>query len=147
MDQLRSCTLNVRGFNVPEKRSQVLYHMHKRRVHVLFLQETHFKTDHVPVLSTKYYSSWHHSTNPLTKARGVSIGIHKSLPHTLLAEESDPGGRYVFLKLSICNNVFTFANLYLPNQNQALACRTILKRLEDFSEGLLIIGGGFQLCF
>lgn len=111
MDRLQICSLNVRSLNVSEKHSKVLYQIHKKQVHLLLLQETHFKTDHVPQISNKYYKSWYHSTNPLSKSRGVSIGIHKSLLYTLLVEESDVGGRFSFLKLSICNTVFTIANL------------------------------------
>lgn len=140
MDRLRTCSLNIRGLNFPENRSQILHHMHTKPIHLLFLQETHFRADHVPCLSNHYYNSWYYSTNPQSKSRGVSIGIHKSLPHTLLSEEADAGGRFLFLKISICNTIFTIANLYLPNQNQARAYRAILGRLEDFAEGFLIIG-------
>lgn len=59
--------------------SQVLYHMHKQRVHLLFMQETHFKTDHVPLLPT--------------------------------------------------------------------TCRAILRRLENFAESFLIVGGDVNFVF
>lgn len=58
MAKLKLCSLNVRGFNIPEKRSNVLYDMHKHRVDILLLQETHFRTDHCPGVRNRYYTTW-----------------------------------------------------------------------------------------
>ncbi|XP_044155708.1 M-phase inducer phosphatase 1-like [Bufo gargarizans] len=83
MTSLKLASFNVKGFNSPEKRSQVLYHFHRRRAQIVCFQETHFKHGKAPAIRNKYYTSWHFADNPDTKSKGVAIAIHKSLPHQL----------------------------------------------------------------
>lgn len=50
--RLNMFSFNGRGFNVPEKRTQVLYHFHMQRALILFLQETHFTMDNSTIDTT-----------------------------------------------------------------------------------------------
>lgn len=43
MESLQFGSLNVRGLNIPNGRSQVLYHMHKQHAYILFLQKIDLK--------------------------------------------------------------------------------------------------------
>ncbi|CAJ0930539.1 unnamed protein product [Ranitomeya imitator] len=45
MAEVKFCSFNAKGLNIPEKRKQILYSNHKQHVSVLLLQETHFKTE------------------------------------------------------------------------------------------------------
>ncbi|CAJ0962575.1 unnamed protein product [Ranitomeya imitator] len=145
MASLQLCSLNVRGFNVPEKRSKVLYGMHKKRVDILLLQETHFRADRIPKLNHKYYTQWFHGSNSDPKSKGVSIALHKSLQAQVVASKADSNGRYVFLKLKIAHDLFTIAYIYLPNQDQVRACRKYLRDLSAIAEGYVIMGGDFNM--
>lgn len=95
MDVIKCGSLNVRGLNEPVKRAKVLYSMHKNRVAILLLQETHFQTGKTPRLNNKYYPKWYHSTNQMNKTKGTSIALHKSLNHTYLGHEVDTEGRCI----------------------------------------------------
>lgn len=45
--KLKLYSLNVRGLNTPEKRSQLLSSLQREKPQVVLLQETHFRTDNV----------------------------------------------------------------------------------------------------
>lgn len=62
----------VKGLNIPERRSTLLCELKKGRPHFVFLQETHFKTHHVPRLTDAFFIEAYHATNDESKARGVS---------------------------------------------------------------------------
>lgn len=66
---------NCRGFDTPEKHSQILYHFHKMQTDILLL---HFRSGSTPAVHNRYYATWLHSTNPLAKSKGVSIAFHRS---------------------------------------------------------------------
>ncbi|CAJ0933332.1 unnamed protein product [Ranitomeya imitator] len=118
--------------------------MHKKRVDILLLQETHFRSDRIPKLNHKYYTQWFHGSNSDSKSKGVSIALHKSSQAQVVASKADSSGRYVFLKLKIAHDLFTIANIYLPNEDQVRACRKYLRDLSAFAEGYVIMGGGLQ---
>lgn len=133
MAPLNVCSLNMNGFN--------------HRVHIVMLQETHIFPESYPTCQNRSFSTWHHCTNPESKRKGVSIALHKSLQASLLAHKIDPGGRYLFIKLNIAVNIYTLANLYLPNEGQVAAGLTYLWWLEQFKEGQFIICGDFNTLF
>lgn len=115
LDHIAISSYNCRGFNTPEKRSQILYHFHKAKTQILLLQETHFKSSAVSTFKNPYYQQWFHSTNPQAKSKGVSIAFHKSFHPEVLDSLTDPSGHFLFLRLK-SNSIFTVANVYGPNQ-------------------------------
>ncbi|CAH2315277.1 Hypothetical predicted protein [Pelobates cultripes] len=62
-----------------------------------------------------------------------------------LDRSTNPQGRYLFLKGKIQNRKYTFATLYVPNQNQAQHIRMTLYKLSSFTEGTLIVGGDLNV--
>ncbi|CAJ0968398.1 unnamed protein product [Ranitomeya imitator] len=108
-------------------------------------REKHFRSDRIPQLNHKYYTQWFHGSNSDSKSKGVSIALHKSLQAQVVASKADSDGRYVFLKLKIAHDLFTIANIYLPNQDQVRACRKYLRDLSAFAEGYVIMGGDFNM--
>lgn len=115
-----------------------MYHVHKQRVDILLLQETHFKGPDRLTFCNKYYTQWIHCLNPLAKTRGVSIAIHKNLPSTILETQGDDIGRLLLVKLSLYNSIYTIAKLYFPNQGQVSFGLTTLSRLRNIAAGNLI---------
>ncbi|XP_069808018.1 phosphatidylinositol 4,5-bisphosphate 3-kinase catalytic subunit delta isoform-like [Dendropsophus ebraccatus] len=142
---LKVASFNVRGLNEPAKRSHITYSMHKQHVQILLLQETHFRADHVPRLQNRHYTYWLHSTNPEAKSKGVSIAIHRSLPHDLLDTFVDKNGRYAFAKIRIASTLYTVGSIYLPNSGQGRVLSDILLEVDTFLEGILILGGDCNL--
>lgn len=142
---LKVVSQNVKGLNIPEKRSQILNMMSKLKADVIFLQETHFRTDNTPKLASHKYPISFHATNPLTKTKGVSILLSKNLPWQLIDSLIDPEGRYVFLKGTIHNRMVTLANIYSPNTAQVCFFRSIAAILAGFQAGTTILGGDFNV--
>lgn len=81
---------NVKGFNKPKKRSQILYSKHKQRFNILLLQETHFKSSNILSCTNKFYPLWFHSPDSSGASKGVSIGFHKSFSPNSLDSKVDP---------------------------------------------------------
>lgn len=142
---LKLVSWNVKGLNVPEKHSSCLAELWRQRPQVAFLQETHFQADKIPKLHSKHFPTVYHSVSPSTKSKGTSILLAKTLPWQLLDLHTDREGRYLFVKGTLQSQMFTFANLYLPNVDQLPVLETCLSTLASFAEGTLVRGGDLNL--
>uniref|UniRef100_A0A8C5WBK3 exodeoxyribonuclease III n=1 Tax=Leptobrachium leishanense TaxID=445787 RepID=A0A8C5WBK3_9ANUR len=136
---------NVRGLNVPEKRSRLLRDLRSSRVSVALLQETHFRSGMAPALKDSYYPMGFFSNYTLSKSRGAAILISRDVPFMVEAELTDEGGRYVFVRGSILDKIYTFASIYLPNKKQHSCLARILRVLESFQQGITVIAGDFNV--
>lgn len=139
--QVKLYSSNIRGLNTPEKRSQLLLLLQKAKADVIFLQETHFRSDSIPKLSNSYYNTVYHATNKDSKSKGVSILISKNCPIQIHDTLIDTNACYIFLKGKLHNKPVTLANLYAPNKEQVPFFRDTLQNLTTFSKGLLVVGG------
>ena len=104
-------SLNVKGLNIPEKRSKLLLLLKKSKADIIFLQETHFKSNNCPTFTDKRFPLILHTTNPNSKSKGVSILISKYCPFQILDTKTDNEGRYLFVKGSLYNKPVTLANI------------------------------------
>lgn len=142
---LKCISLNVKGLNLPEKRSQVLSSLHKHRAHFIYLQETHFRSNTIPKLSNHIYRMALHATNPEAKTKGVSILISKHANFHLLDSLIDPEGRFIFLKGTYSSKPITLANIYSPNDHQVTFFRRVCDLLASFQGGLVLMAGDFNI--
>lgn len=142
---IKIISLNARGLNIPERLSQLLHVMHRNKADIIFIQETHFRTDAIPKLQNHYYPTAFHATTPTSKSKGVSILLAKNCPFQLAGTLADEEGRYLFLKGSLLGRKITLANIYAPNSHQVTTFRTITTTLSVFQEGMLILGGDFNV--
>lgn len=131
-------TWNVRGLNIPEKRS-VVRKLHRLHAPICFLQETHFTASKGPSIRDESFPHVYHAPSPETKSKGVSTLIHKSVPWNLEEEWSDGTGRLLFTKGTI--GTHTLVNLYSPSSPQITFLSGALEQLDKFAEGILLIGG------
>lgn len=102
---LKCISLNVKGLNLPEKRSQVLLALTKHKAHFLLLQETHFKSNAIPKLANHVYKQAVHAIYPESKTKGVSILIAKHADFQMMDTIIDPEGRYEFVKGTYASNL------------------------------------------
>lgn len=115
MGLLKVTSLNVRGPNVPEKRSQLLTDLRKGKTQIAFLQETHFHGDRIPKLTNGAFPTAYHSISPISKSKGVSILEAKLVPWMFEVQRVDPQGRFLLLRGRVSDVQVTFANVYFPN--------------------------------
>uniref|UniRef100_A0A8C5Q0C8 Reverse transcriptase domain-containing protein n=1 Tax=Leptobrachium leishanense TaxID=445787 RepID=A0A8C5Q0C8_9ANUR len=142
---LRFLTYNTKGLNIPEKRRRLFREARTLRASVLFLQETHFKRGSAPRLThadypTGYFSDFHGG-----KSRGVAILFSKEIPVTLEEVLADCEGRYLFVRCLIADTRYTLASIYLPNVKQHRSLADILRRLQGFAAGTLVVAGDFNV--
>lgn len=143
MPNLRILSFNVKGFNVPERRSQIFFHLHKLRTHILCLQETHLLNSHA--IRNRYYPVWCHSSSSEGKTKGFAIFFHKSLPCQILDVRTDDEAQSIFVKCSIQGYTYTIANIYAPNHGQLSFLLKALDDLKSFAQGLMVLCGDFNL--
>lgn len=124
---LKELSLNTRGLNTPEKRSQLLANMRSSKADVVFLQETHFCSKNIPNLKNHSFPHSYHATSPISKSKGVSILLPKNVPLQIKDTLLDDKGRFIFLKGTIRNRPITLANIYSPNTAQIPFFREITR--------------------
>ncbi|CAH2283883.1 Alpha-catulin [Pelobates cultripes] len=131
-------TLNCRGLNIPERRTNILWELKKNRISVALLQETHFRKDAAPKLHNKSYPTNYFCNHPTAWKAGVAILITADLEFQKFDSLLDPQGRFLFLKGTIAGMLYTFATAYVPNKTQAHFLRGTLNKSNCFSEGTLV---------
>uniref|UniRef100_A0A8C5MCG1 Reverse transcriptase domain-containing protein n=1 Tax=Leptobrachium leishanense TaxID=445787 RepID=A0A8C5MCG1_9ANUR len=138
-------SINANGLNSPEKRSHAMRDFRSQRALVVYIQETHFQEGRAPSLTNSHYPVGFFSHNTEARSKGTAILFHKRIPFQLLDSVTDAGGRFIFVKGRIMNQTYTFANCYAPNKAQHKFLSTTLRALRDFAEGLVVLGGDFNL--
>ncbi|CAH2295741.1 Hypothetical predicted protein, partial [Pelobates cultripes] len=136
---------NARGLNAPERRSHILRSLWSEKVSIAFLQETHFLGDRGPSLRDSRFPLGYFANHPTTKRAGVAILLARTVPFVCTGIESDPMGRFIFIKGSIAECIYTFACVYAPNIHQRKFLRQTLTKLERFREGFLIMAGDLNV--
>ncbi len=139
MVRINILSLNVRGLNAPTKRTKVLDLLHRKKIDVAFLQETHLvASDNQRMQNRHYIPIVSSSCN--SKKKGVII-LHKrnsnfSVEHT----GSDNDGRVAYCCTSIEGKRLAFVNIYAPNSYDAAFFPNALKTLLSLNGYSFIIG-------
>lgn len=97
---------------------------------IVFLQETY---------CTGYYGD-----SPIRRAKGVAIGFGKNVYFIVAERKFDPDGRFLFLRGTLLDTKYTFANVYCPSGNPKKYLIKILSDLMEFKQGKLILAGDFN---
>lgn len=142
---LKLYSINIRGLNTPEKRSQLLTSLKHSKAHIVLIQETHFRTDSIPKLQNRYFPTSIHASNIEAKSKGVTTLISNQCPFLITDTLKDPLGRYLFIKGTLHQLPYTIANIYAPNKGQVAFFKTTLQLLASFQVGTLIVGGDFNI--
>ncbi|CAH2297156.1 Hypothetical predicted protein [Pelobates cultripes] len=142
---LRILTQNCRGLNIPERRTHLLRELKQKHIAVALIQETHFKEGAAPKLQNKHYPNNYFSNHSTSHKAGTAILLAAELEFKELERSQDSHGRYLFLKGIIADKIYTLANIYVPNRRQASFLRNTLHILEEFTDGILIVGGDFNV--
>lgn len=77
---------------------------------VICLQETHMTSANAPVLKLSKFQK-QFSASGLSKSRGVTILLANSLRFGCTQVESDPLGRYIFIKGLLGEQFYTFGSI------------------------------------
>ncbi|OCT72159.1 hypothetical protein XELAEV_18035126mg [Xenopus laevis] len=140
---LKICSHNVNGLNVPQKRTMAFSDYAKQKIDILLLQETHFSNSSTPKYISKHYPQTYLASSS-TKTKGVAILIAKNVKFLLKQQFLDPDGRYVILTGLLQNHLTTLASVYASNSSKKVFFKKIFNKLAQLSEGRLIVGGDFN---
>ncbi|CAH2315901.1 Hypothetical predicted protein [Pelobates cultripes] len=142
--QLTVMIINARELNKPEKRSGALKDFQAHKASIVMIQETHFKKGDRPKLSNQHYPQGYFSDYHGRKSRGTAILLNKRVPFQEVGRLTDEEGRFLFLKGKVAGQSYTFATIYAPNRQHCFLLQT-LNKLHAFAEGVLILGGDFNV--
>lgn len=134
-------SLNVKGINIPKKRSIALSFTKRQKAQSVFFQETHFKGSNHPRLHNQFFLFAFHATDPQSKKKGISILFAINFPLQNINCLTDPDGRYVFLTGTLGTKNLTLVNIYLPNVAQVEGLMRVMDELKSFAIGSIILGG------
>lgn len=133
-------SLNVNGLRDNVKRKRLKTLLHSISPEVVLLQETHIKQSNNTILKDRAFPlQWH--SNRTSKARGTAILMHRSVQFQEEAVLRDREGRFIAVKGILHGEKVTIASFYAPNSAQISFLDGLFKKLTEFGDGLLILGG------
>lgn len=136
---------NVRGLGKSAKLSKVLSHLDNLGAQIAFIQETHLNVFDQATIRRRWVSqSFHSSFN--SKARGVAILIHHSVPFISSSVEADRNGRYVIVKGTLYDTPLILANIYGPNYDDEQFFVKFFSSLPNIDSHLVVIAGDLNCC-
>ena len=136
---------NVRGLGKPTKLNKVLSHLDNLGAQIAFIQETHLNvSDHTKVRRRWVSQSFHSLFN--SKARGVAILIHHSVPFVASNVIADRNGRYVIVTGTLYETPLILANVYGPNHDDEQFFVKFFSTLPNIDTHLVIIAGDLNCC-
>ncbi|CAH2312027.1 Hypothetical predicted protein, partial [Pelobates cultripes] len=75
----------------------------------------------------------------------MAILINKKVPFIEKASMTNREGRYLFIKGTVAEHLYTFATLYAPNGKHYRYLKRTLHKLHSFAERVLIIEGDLNI--
>ncbi|KAJ8039679.1 hypothetical protein HOLleu_13759 [Holothuria leucospilota] len=143
---LKFASYNCRGLRNADKRHMVFAYLHRHKLDIISIQETH------SVLSDerRWRTEWgndiifSHGTNT---SKGVAVLFRADLSPTVSKKITDVHGRFIILDITVNNDIFTFVCVYGPNIDNATFFHTVYEHLESLKCDNIICGGDFNFVF
>lgn len=149
MSNLGLITLNVIGLRNATKRRAIFKSLRKKKVEVIFLQETHSTRDNERIWTSEWGGKIlfaHGSSN----SRGVAILFPRNPQVKIIDYVSDLEGRYILAQVTAGETTYTLLNTYAPTADKPEDQISYLDDLERCPQNAdassLIIGGDFNIC-
>ena len=139
-------THNTQGLNSPIKRRKALQVYKSLHVDVVFLQETHFPKRYNPTFMHAHYPLFF-LAKAENKTKGVAVLFSRYCNFNLIKEYGDPEGRFILIKGTLDEKMYTFVSYYAPNRGQKRFFTQMLDTLRPFMEGIIVMGGDSNLAF
>lgn len=143
---LRIISHNTQGLNSPVKRRKAFQVYRARHIDVVLLQETHFPLRYTPSFLHAHFPVFY-LANAENKTKGVAIIFSKQCKFNFKMEHKDPEGRFLLVKGTIDDKLYTFISYYAPNKGQTQFFRQLFKTLGPLMEGVIIMGGDSNTAF
>ena len=134
------CSVNSKGLLQSEKRKRLIEWTTQQKSDILFIQETHFTGEIENKLKSEFVGDLFLS-NGQSNSRGVAIWLKHSLNYKIIDNYKDNEGRILLINIELDDNIFTFVNIYAPNNVKAR--NTFFRERSLFTSwgGWKILGG------
>lgn len=140
--KLSFMTWNTNGLKT--KIEKVKTEIEKHNCHVAFIQETHIGPNDKCIFKS-FDSSKSFFTTYRSTERGVAILIKKDiLGKSKIDRRKDASGSYIVVKCTLRGQLYTLVSVYV-HQVDARPLKKLRMLLENFAEGILLIGGDFNI--
>ena len=152
MEKLEIISVNVRGHNCVEKRTKLYDWLTDTnlKVDIIFLQETHYIEKNELRYNSRWFGKSIHNFSDSVYSRGVSILFRKDLNIEIINVHKYVDARKLLVNVRYDENVFTFVNVYAPNNDNDRVI--FFKKLKTFisrntlNENDILLCGDFNCC-
>lgn len=143
VNNIRFLSWNVKGANQATKINKIMSHIQGLRGDVVFLQETHLRSDEILRIKRGRFSQLYHSKFS-ARARGAAILIQSHIPFELEKVVADSCGRFVIVSGKLCNTPVVLASVYAPNWDDEQFISKFFTSIPNIEAYHIIIGGDFN---
>ena len=112
---LKHVTINVRGIRSPEKRRKIFHWICEKKYDIVFLQETFLTADLKEKVDQEWKGKAIYNFSDSNHSRGVAILFSSVLNVSIVNTHKSNDGRKLLVNAKLNDKMFTFVNLYSPN--------------------------------
>ena len=143
MTEFNFLSFNVRGVNVPHKRTSILGVLRSKSIDFAFIQESHLLKQDANRLANKHYRVLAFSA-ATSRTKGVAILARRRIRLDFLGDWSDNDGRIVIAKIRLEGKMLALVSVYAPNVLDKEFYKLLTKTLLDLTEFKIIVGSDFN---
>lgn len=114
MGDLSVLVWNCDGLNIPHKRTSVLPFLHRWKIDLALLQETHLISKDSGHMANRFYHTIA-SSSAESKSKGVAIVCKRNLKIKVLDVWADTTGRMTIAKVELYGRKVAVISAYAPN--------------------------------
>ena len=146
MTKVKIISMNVNGLAQHTKCRKVLTFLSRKKPNIIFLQETHSikDTEHIWTSQSNRHVVFAHGES---NCHGTAILFEKCLENDIQKVTCHENGRYAIVDLLINEQIYTLANVYVPNNDSPDFFVAFFEKLKEHECINVIIGGDFNLVF
>ena len=144
MDKLQMVSYNVRGSREYEKCKQIFYYLHRKKINIACLQETHSTKECEKQWVTEWGSKiwFDHGDN---RSKGTAILFSKCTKVEIHHVIRSNMGRYIILYLTLNSFKMLLCNVYAPNRDDPQFFKTLFCEIDRFSPDFMMLIGDLNL--
>ena len=144
MDNVKLCSLNVRGLRNGLKRRKIFQFLKAQKADIYLLQETH-STKEVERLWSNEWGSLGYFSHGSNDSRGVAVFVDKKIRSKVRVIERDMEGRYLIIKMQVEEFSVNLANVYGPNNDNPKFFDKVFEKIQQLEGTFTIIGGDLNV--
>lgn len=144
MAKLTVISLNVKGLNSAFKRASILDFLHRQKVDIALLQETHLRSVDERKMQNKYYKAIVASSDG-SKTKGVMILMKCNTNIQVVKIMSSLSGRWAYCCATLQKEKIAFISIYGPTTHEVNFFPLLTKELLSLNDYALIIGADMNM--